>query len=196
MNTERIESLFKRRFPRWDSGINYPRQTGYINLIENQLAINWGCFKAEQLANKGCFEMASAFLLWAHTCYHPYTNRCPWSQDGANGKCGFRCKHPGEDSECNKRTEVRILRAIFFLYDRGGPFLLQEWVKGSPFPAASMAGYFVALSRDEWELVFDSWNRGLEPSNALWPKRRKTKSKYLALMAAAQTIGKHEAPKK
>lgn len=150
------------------------------------MAVWWGMRKAEDCAKHGCHQWALRFFLWAFAKYNP---------DGPE-------LWPGED---HKRTEVRILRAADFLWChkcREPLYALlghkvtwenSQSVFALPVMLLKLM-YFPALTDDEYKLAFDAIERGIEPADALWPRRRK-KSNHIKLLAAAQTIAKYETAK-
>lgn len=178
MNTQKIEALWQRFHPGQDT---------------YGMSVWWGMRKAEDCAVHGCHKWALRFFLWAVSKYDPSTKEL-------FGDSGH--KFAGQS---NKRTEVRMLRAAHFLWAEKCPeplyYLLGHKVTWETaqdaFPLPMMLIkmlYFPCLTEDEYKLANDALERGVEPSDALWPRRR-TKSKYIALMAAAQTIAQHETAK-
>ena len=164
MKADRIDALFR--------------------LNPHLLPMWWALRKAEQCAESGCHQWALAFFEWGVSRYDPTAKEM----------------FGGE----RKRDEVRILRASQFLWDcqcRHPLFyLLGEKVTWDTAANAVLPmqmlkrEYFPNLSYDEYKLVFDALDRGIEPSRALWPRPRRN-PKYIALMAAAQTIAKRETAK-
>ena len=167
MNSEKVELIYRRTDfgLRHPSGYDYPRMTSHIDLVANYLAINWGCATAVRLAEKGCYKWALAFWIWAVDCYHP------WPPKSAPVVTD------------NRNIELRLVRAAWFMSTWGCDLawqVPQDWS--------------FSLSDTDWKLIFDAVGRGIDPEKALRPKRHRN-PKYIALMAAAQTIAKHETAK-
>jgi hypothetical protein len=140
----------------------------------------WGMYSAEHCASHGCARLAAQFFRWALGRYQ------------------------SEDREAYvqaKAVEVRILEAAFYLWRCNcmDPLFFDPGsvTRGSasyisPVPMMLVkALYFPALSDEEYKLAWDALERGISARKALWPQRRRTKTKYIALMAAAQTITQH-----
>lgn len=139
-------------------------------LWAGELGLWWACSKAERLAKSACFSWALAFWMWA------------LSQQAAS------------DEQTAKRAEVRLLRAANVMSSWGCPdplYRLLGQQEGSPLPMMLLKLlHFPALSDAEYKLAFDALDRGTEPDAAIWPRQRRNK-RYVALMAAAQTIAQH-----
>ena len=94
------------------------------------------------------------------------------------------CYHPylwdlPENSDENKMTEVAFLMAASCMSNE----IFQNYEKAT-----------VSLTDSELNLIVDSINRGTDPRDALWPRKRRNK-KLIRLMAAAQTIAHHDTSK-